>query len=201
MEPTFTDEAGAGGLTQFRGVFGVDQQRQLQLGEDGDGRAQVCFVKQTETFAAGVDQEGFEAGDTGGGKFRQLCLIAVFGPSPGPPVDHGPALRRGSFGFEAGQGGSRGKAVERHVDESGDASGGGGAGSCLESLPLGASGLVEVDVRVDQAGKQAVVAEVVDDIDRTGRIGLAIRTMRPETVSTMTATGRTASRKTTRREM
>ncbi len=65
--------------------------------------------------------------------------------------------------FEGFDGGGLGEAVEGHVDEGGEASGGGGAGGGAEAFPFGASGLVDVDVGVDEAGKDGVVAAVVPD--------------------------------------
>ena len=66
-----------------------------------------------------------------------------------------------ALGFERGDGGGLGQAVERHVDERGEAAGCGGAGGGGEAFPLGAAGLVDVDVGVDEAGQEGVVAEVV----------------------------------------
>lgn len=44
--------------------------------------------------------------------------------------------------------------VQRHVHDGGDAPGGGCARARVEALPLGAPGLVEVDVGVDEAGEE-----------------------------------------------
>ena len=73
---------------------------------------------------------------------------------------------RGALGFEGlGVNGLR-DAVERHVHEGCDAAGGSGLGRCLKALPLGAAGLVDVDVRVDKAGQQKGIAKVAQGAGR-----------------------------------
>ena len=92
-----------------------------------------------------------------------MLLIVGYGSAPGGPVDEALALRGLAFCFERFYGGGLGQAVQGHVDEGGEASRGGGAGGGAEALPFGASGLVDVDVSVDQAGKESDVAAVVED--------------------------------------
>jgi hypothetical protein len=77
-----------------------------------------------------------------------------------------------ALGFEGGYGGGFGEAVEGHVDEGGETAGCGGVGGGAEAFPLGAAGLIDVDVAVDQAGKQSVVAAVVD-YGVAGKLGCA----------------------------
>lgn len=78
--------------------------------------------------------------------------------APGGPIDEAFALGCGAFGFEGGDGGGLGEAVEGHIDEGGEATGGGGAGSGAEALPVGSAGLVDVDVGVDEAGEDGLGA-------------------------------------------
>jgi hypothetical protein len=73
---------------------------------------------------------------------------------PTAHVDVAPALGRAAFTATPARAGRRGDGVERHVDHRGDAPRGGRAGGALEALPLGAAGLVDVDVGVDHAGHQ-----------------------------------------------
>ena len=47
----------------------------------------------------------------------------------------------------------RWQAVERHVHERRHAAGSRGTGRVIEALPVGPTGIVDVDVRVDEAGK------------------------------------------------
>ncbi len=54
-----------------------------------------------------------------------------------------------------------GNAVQRHIDKSGDPASGSGPCGGPESLPFRSTRFVDVNVRVHQARKQQVVAEVV----------------------------------------
>ena len=96
-------------------------------------------------------------------------LVVVDGAAPEGVVDH--ALRgavgaAGGCGFalelQGGYVGGLGEAVEGHIDEGGKASGGGGAGGGGEAFPVGAAGLVDVGVDVDEAGEEGERAEVFD---------------------------------------
>jgi hypothetical protein len=71
-------------------------------------------------------------------------------------------LRSRALGFECGYGGGFGEAVEGHVNQGCVASGGGGAGCGAEAFPLGAAGLVDVDVSVDEAGEDGVIDVIVE---------------------------------------
>jgi hypothetical protein len=78
-----------------------------------------------------------------------------------------------ALSFEGGYVGGLGEAVEGHVDEGGEAAGGGGAGGGGEAFPIGAAGLVDVGMDVDETGEEGEVAEVLggDFIEgRRGRI-------------------------------
>ena len=66
----------------------------------------------------------------------------------------------------AGDGGGRRDAVERHVEDRGDAAGGRGAGGRGEALPLGAARLVDVHVGVHQPGQQHLVVGELDRLHR-----------------------------------
>ncbi len=88
-------------------------------------------------------------------------LSATAPPQGAQSTKHWPCAAL-ALGFEGFDGGGFGEAVEGHVDEGGVASGGGGAGGGAEAFPFGAAGLVDVDVGVDEAGEDGVVAAVVD---------------------------------------
>ena len=92
-----------------------------------------------------------------------MGLVVGYGSSPRGPVDEALALGGASLGFEGFDGGGLGEAVEGHVDEGGVASGGGCSGGGAEAFPFGAAGFVDVDVGVDEAGEDGVVAAVVGD--------------------------------------
>lgn len=56
--------------------------------------------------------------------------------------------------LEGGNSCCRRDGVQRHVDDGGDASEGRSLGTSIESLPFSTAGFVEVDMGIDQAGKQ-----------------------------------------------
>src|SRR5688500_11685268 len=66
-----------------------------------------------------------------------------------------------ALAFESSDRGYRGDGVQRHVDDRGYAACRGGARRRLEAFPVRAPRLVDVHVRVDQAGKDGQVAEVM----------------------------------------
>ncbi len=92
-----------------------------------------------------------------------MLLIVCDCSTPGRPVDEAFTLRGGAFLFQRVYGGGLGQAVQRHVDQRCVAARRGGTRPGSEALPFGASGLVDVDVRVYQSGEERVVAAVVDD--------------------------------------
>ena len=137
----------ADGCVDGPGEFGVDEQRQAGLGDGGQRALQLLAVDHGEAVAAGIDEEALEAGDAGAGERQDVrpgCRRRRRPRRPSPPCT-GPAAAC-ALGFERGDGGGFGQAVQRHVDERGVAAGGGGAGAGGEALPLGAAGLVDVDV-------------------------------------------------------
>ncbi|GAA3039020.1 hypothetical protein GCM10020000_16630 [Streptomyces olivoverticillatus] len=95
--------------------------------------------------------------------------------APKADVHMGLGACHGLFDVQVRHGRGGRQAVERHVDERGDASGGRGAGGGVEALPLGAAGVVHMDVRVDEAGEQRVIPEV-----RHGRSGRRLRRVRQQ---------------------
>jgi hypothetical protein len=100
--------------------------------------------------------------DAGACQRKDVLLVVRDRSAPGRPVDETLALRGIALCFECCDGGRLGQAVQRHVDERRVAAGRGGAGGGVEAFPLGAAGLVDVDVGVHQAGQDGVVAAVVD---------------------------------------
>ena len=70
-----------------------------------------------------------------------------------------PAPSRGGLALDLERGHVAGRrdAVERHVDDGGDAAGGGRRGGGREALPFGPPWLVDMHVGVDQAGQQDLV--------------------------------------------
>ena len=157
--------------------LGVYEQWQAGAGDVRDCALEVGAIDGGEAVAAGVDEEAFEACDAGEGEGFELMLIAVDAAAPEGVVDH--ALRgvvgaaggcRFALEFECGDADGFGEAVEGHVDERGETAGSGGAGGGGEAFPLGAAGLVDVSVYVDEAGEQSEIAEIFEG-DIGGEIG------------------------------
>ena len=163
-----------GGLLDGFGELGVGEQWQVAAGELGEGAAELGFVGPTEGVNAGVDEECFEAGDSGGGEGGNVVLVAAGvvvadDAAPGHPVDPDVAVGGGALCIEGGEIQGFGDAVEGHVDEGGDAAGGSGLGGGGEAFPVGAGGevwgcdgIVDVDVGVDEAGEEDEVGIVVE---------------------------------------
>ena len=91
----------------------------------------------------------------------------VPGDDAAPEGDVGPALspRGSALLLEVRDGGGGRDGVQGHVDDGGDPAGCGGAGAGPEALPVGAAGLVEVDMGT----ARAVVSDVSDDARIGGR--------------------------------
>ena len=102
---------------------------------------------------AGGDQEAFEAEHAGAPHRLQFRSVARHDPAPESGIDIQLAFGGGEFLLVRGKRRGGGDAVERHFDEGGDASRGGGARGGLKSFPVGAAGLVDMNVGVDQAGQ------------------------------------------------
>ena len=140
----------------------MDEQGEAGGGDVGEGGFELLLVDHGEAVAAGIDEEAFVAEDSGVSEREDVGLVVGYGSAPGCPVDEALALRGAALGFEGFDRGGLGEAVEGHVDEGGVASCGSGSGGGAEAFPFGAAGFVDVDVGVDEAGEDGVVAAVVD---------------------------------------
>ena len=141
----------------------MDEKGQAGLGDVGQGGFELLLIDHGEAVAAGVDEEAFVTEDSSLGEREDVLLVVGYSPTPGRPVYEALALRGLAFDFECGDGCGFGEAVEWHVNERGEASSGCGAGGGAEAFPFGASRLVDVDVCIDEAGKDGIVAVVVPD--------------------------------------
>ena len=96
---------------------------------------------------------------------RRSSMLPGIGAAPEPDVDVA-ACPRAAFALDLQRldGAGRREAVERHVEDGRDAAGRRGAGGRREALPLGAAGLVDVHVGVDEAGQQHLVVGQVDGL-------------------------------------
>ncbi len=82
---------------------------------------------------------------------REVVRVSWHDTAPETHVDVTPAARSGALLLQAVDGGRRRNAVERHVHERRDAPGRGSTRGVFESFPVGPSGIVDVDVRIDEA--------------------------------------------------
>ncbi|KAJ6441077.1 LOW QUALITY PROTEIN: hypothetical protein O9K51_06871 [Purpureocillium lavendulum] len=112
------------------------------------------FTRRRDSTYARLDQEALEAADASVDERAQV--VGVAGDDAAVEADVDPALAPAGAQLlvEVGDGGGGGDGVEGHVDDGGDAAAGRGARARPEALPLGAAGLVEVDVGVDEARQQ-----------------------------------------------
>lgn len=143
------------------GKFGVDEQREARAEEMRKSGAKLLFGDHGETVDAGVNKKTFEAGDARVGEELDVVLIISDDAAPREPIDAGAPLRGFAFGVERGNIRGGGQTIERHVDEKRVTSRGSGARGGFEPFPIGAAGIVDVNVRIDEAGENDGVAKIV----------------------------------------
>lgn len=148
----------------------MHHERDVEIGAGPGGEDEIGRADRWELGHPGVGQEALEPAHPVGGELGHA--ERVDGPvdrhraAPEGDVDRHPTLGRRPFHRER-RGVDRGRnAVERHVDERGDPTGRRGTGGAGEALPVGAAGLVDVDVAVDQTGQEHLVVGEVDDAVR-----------------------------------
>ena len=138
----------------------MGEQRQPVIAQHGHRLAQLALADVRELVDARVDHERLAAEHAGPRQVDQRAGVAGHDAAPEADVDGALALAGGDLGVERGARRRHRGGVERHVDDGRDAAGRGGARRRVEAFPLGAAGLVDVDVRVDQPGRDDQVADV-----------------------------------------
>jgi len=146
-----------GSLVEQIPVLGMDEQERVEPGGLGEGALELGGIEVAELLDAGVEQEALEAEDARGVQAGQVGEVARDRAAPEAGVDVDGPPCRGALGLQVRDGRGRRDGVERHVDDRGDSAGGRGASRGGEPLPLGAAGLVDVDVGVDESGQQHLV--------------------------------------------
>ena len=138
----------------------MHEEGSVRSGQRVEHVAKSVAVEMLELRRAGIGEEAFES--KGAVIQHRVELGCVAGNRASPKADVDPALplHRLGFGQERFDGSRWRDAVERHVDQ-----GGHPARRCrprggLESLPIRPPRLVDVDVRVDEAGHDDEVAVV-----------------------------------------
>ncbi len=146
------------------GVFRVHDQQRIEPGQFGEGGVQPHRVKVPAEDPATV-QPG-QGGEVVRDRAAPEADIHPWSPAGGGPLEP----------QRVGRGGGR-HAVERHVDQGGDAAGGSRPGRGREALPIGAARFVDVDVGVDQprqqhlSGGQLFAAGRIQDVCEPGQCG------------------------------
>src|SRR5437016_3491573 len=111
---------------------------------------------------AAFTHECLEPHDAAPGERRQLREVLGNHPAPEAKVDECLLGRDGDLRIEGRDGRGRWMGVERHLEDRGNAAARRTARPRLPSLPLGAARLVEVDVRINDAGEHDEAARVDD---------------------------------------
>lgn len=160
MRPVRAGEIRSGEI-DGSGKFCVYEKREACASDMREGGAQLLLGDHCEAVNAGMNEKTFEARDARGRE--QFDVEGIIGDDTAPrqPIDVTSATRRGALGFESGDVGGGGEAIEGHVDEERVATGGGGARSGLEPFPVRAPGVVDVNVGIDEAGENDGIAEIV----------------------------------------
>ena len=140
------------------GVLGVHDEQPVERGDLGHRRAQLGGRERRELRHPGVEQEALEAVRPGLPELGEVAEAVGHRAAPEADVDAAPALGGRPLGLR----GPRrevvaGIGVERHVEQGRHPAGRRGPGRAGEALPLRTAGLVDVHVRVDQAGQEHLV--------------------------------------------
>jgi hypothetical protein len=136
----------------------VHDQQPVEPGDRPQSGREVLAHQRRELRDPAVEQEALDAEHARVVQGTQLPCVARDGTAPEPDVDG--ALPAGHLALDLQRGhvdGGR-QRIERHVHDRRDAAGRRGAGGRGEALPLGAAGLVDVHVRVDDPGQEYLVA-------------------------------------------
>ena len=140
------------------GVLCMHDHQAVEGGDLAHGRLELFGVHGRELVDTGVQQEAFEAEDARVVQRTEVTDVAGNGAAPEPDVDMRLGLCGLALHLERGDVDGGRNAVERHVDQRRDSPCGSGPRRAGEPLPLGAAGIVDVHMRIDDAGKQRLVA-------------------------------------------
>ena len=161
--------------------FGVREERRAEPRENRHGAVELRATDVSELRDARRHQKRLEAEDALAPQRRELRVVPGYDPAPEADVDVAFPVCRLALPGERRNGGRRGHAVQRHVDERGDASGRRRARPGLEAFPLCPAGLVQVHVRIDEARHEDAAAGIDQPrvrrnvlVRRDGRNALAV---------------------------
>jgi hypothetical protein len=143
-----------GRLVEHPGVLGVHDHQPAEARDLGQRGVELVGAQGRELVDARRGEEALEPEDTGLPQRPQVGEVAGHGAAPEAHVHARLLGRHLLLEAEVVDGGGGRDGVQRHVDDRGDAAAGGGRRRRREPLPLGAAGLVDVHVGVDDAGQQ-----------------------------------------------
>ena len=146
------------------GIFGVHDHHGVEAGQHGHVLLHLIGVEMRELVDAGVQQEALEAEHAIVVQTAQIVGVAGNRAAPETDVDVRLARCGRALGVECFDVDRRRNRVQRHVDQRGDPARRRCAGSGVEPLPLGATRLVDVHMRIDQAGNHDLLVGEFDDL-------------------------------------
>ena len=150
----------------------MHEQGEPKLRQSRHGRAQVHLRDGGKFRDPRRHEEALEATHTRAGERRELFVVPRHDAAPEAVVDQRPSGRRPGFLLQCFGGRGDRDAIERHVHDGGHPARRGRAGRGIETLPLRASRLVHVHVRIHQAGQYRGVAHVQPPSGARGSSGL-----------------------------
>jgi len=128
----------------------VHQQHRIDGGDARDRAPELVGAQMTEVRIARVAEKALEAPHPRRGQIAELTEIAGDHAAPERDIDLTVASRRFAFAPQRIDRGGHRVAVQRHVDQRGDAGRRRGCRRGGEALPVGTR-LIDVHVRVDEA--------------------------------------------------
>ncbi len=131
----------------------MHQKDRIQLRNALHAFAQRPRVAGRELIDAAGTHEGLEPDRAAFDERSELIEISWHEPAPKAEVDAGRTPHRAELEIERRCGRGHRQIVERHVDEGRVAAGGQRGRPVRDVLPLGATWLVEVNVRINAAGE------------------------------------------------
>jgi hypothetical protein len=123
-----------------------------------------------EAIDTRVDQKAFEPTNACSSESFDVTLVIVDDPAPRRPIDAASALCSRTLGLKRSDSRSRGKAVQGHIDKQCVSTCRRSSCCSFESLPLCATGIVDMQVRIHEPGKNGPFAEIMDFIIPGGHL-------------------------------
>ena len=108
-----------------------------------------------------MNEEALEARNTGSSEGQQSGGVAAHHSTPSRPIHPGTSSGRGALGVQSPRVGGLGHTVQGHIHKRCDSAECRGSRGRRKTLPLGSAGIIDMNVRVHQAGKQDIFAKIV----------------------------------------